>query len=141
MSKRTQYSCPVCGGTDVEMFVSGWQRANDDEAEITDLAIAELYDDWYWCPDCEAHPKSLNEKTIEVSPRLSESALRLYGTGSKMMHDHREGLMFVEEQLTLEEFAEVEAFVSWLEETNRTFGHNLPEVYDFYRRTLDERAA
>ena len=143
MSKRDQFSCPTCGNTDVEQLLLVWHHVNRDEPVDSDIALAELYDH-YWCPKCESHPSYLECEEIEVpdaSPRVSDSALRLYGSGSKMMHDHREGLMFVEEQLTLEEFAEIEAFVSWLEETNRTFGHNLPEVYDFYRRTLDERAA
>ncbi len=82
---------------------------------------------------------------------LSEAALRLLQYGSKGAMDHRDGLMRIEESLTLDEFAECEEFISWLEENGRngrvtmtdnpeapsTFGWNLPDVYAKYRESLN----
>jgi hypothetical protein len=38
-------------------------------------------------------------------------------------------LPYFEEQLTLDEYEEIETFLKWLIENSRSFGWNLPEVY------------
>ena len=44
--------CPECGSDDVQEFVAGWVDANDWDAPVVDLDIAEMYSVTRWCAAC-----------------------------------------------------------------------------------------
>lgn len=43
-------------------------------------------------------------------------------------------LIFVEEQMTRDEFDAARDFLTWVVANGRTFGHNLPEVWREYQK-------
>ena len=42
----------------------------------------------------------------------------------------------IEESLTGEEYDQIEGFLHWVHDNGRTFGHNLPEVWDEWQKTI-----
>ena len=54
------------------------------------------------------------------------------GTKQAGTLDPEDALMFVEESMTVSEYKKAEAFLKWAIANNRTFGYNLPDVWDEY---------
>lgn len=47
--------------------------------------------------------------------------------------DPNEALLSVEEHMTGDEFLIAQEFLKWLTQNKRTFGHNLPQVWQDYQ--------
>jgi len=52
------------------------------------------------------------------------------GTKQAGTYDPETALMFVEEMMTVAEYKQAEAFLNWVIENKRTFGYNLPQVWN-----------
>lgn len=64
---KTEYSCPECGGKNIQDLCAVWVNANTNEVEdYGELHRAELYSDTRWCEDCQDHMPHWVEKEIEA---------------------------------------------------------------------------
>jgi Zn finger protein HypA/HybF involved in hydrogenase expression len=63
--KKMTYTCPHCGGSDVQQFIAFWVDANTHKT-VNEYGLAELYPAVYWCEDCQEHPDELIEQEVEV---------------------------------------------------------------------------
>ena len=52
-------------------------------------------------------------------------------------YDADENICYLEESLTLDEYASVYAFFIWLEENNKTFGQNVIDVWNTFSNSSD----
>lgn len=52
------------------------------------------------------------------------------------MHDPDEVLNYIEEDMTPDEYNAAKAFLKWLVENNKTFGHNIPQVFAEFEKSL-----
>ena len=75
---------------------------------------------------------SLNDGTLEG--RLSDKLVTLLKDSAKTLgtFDPVETLCYVGECLNVKEHVVVEMFLEWIVKNNRTFGHNIQEVYAEY---------
>jgi hypothetical protein len=69
---------------------------------------------------------------------LTEPLRTLLRMGCKQAGTYNpdEALACVEEQMTDEDFETAQAFLKWLVKNKRTFGHNLPDVWNDYQKDL-----
>lgn len=69
MSKtRTEYRCPLCGGTNIQDLCTVWIDANTSEIQEDEMYLAEMYSDTRWCVDCEKHPTQWIEVEVPIEP-------------------------------------------------------------------------
>lgn len=70
-----------------------------------------------------------------MNERLTEPAFTLLRLGAKSTgtHEPSEALGQYEEQFTMGQYAEATRFLQWLVDNDRTFGHNIMEVYAEFR--------
>jgi hypothetical protein len=61
------------------------------------------------------------------------ATLLLQAVGHSGSFNPDKTLFYIEESLTLEEYKTAEAFLNWCVTNNRTFGHNIRQVYQEYR--------
>lgn len=71
------------------------------------------------------------KKKLKLTERLA--LFLTMGCKSAGSYDPNEALSSVEEQMTGEEYQIAQAFLKWLTENKRTFGHNLPLVWAEYQ--------
>ena len=74
-----------------------------------------------------------NPKAIALNPIVSSLLL----DGAKVCGRDADGILcYVEERLTLEEYAAVESFLHWVFENNKTFGWgNISKVWAEWQRS------
>ena len=123
--------CGTCGGDNVMRDAyAEW------DVGAQDWILKNVFDQGY-CDDCGGEA-SLTEEEIADGPRprLTTAGLRLLHSGTKGAASARDGFSRIEESRTVPEALEALAFIDWLEESDRTCGWNLPEVYAEYRESL-----
>ena len=74
MSTTPRYTCPKCGSGDVEYLGAAWFNANTDQlAPHTELALAELYTEKYYCNACNDHIDNLVDNELVSQPYWKET--------------------------------------------------------------------
>jgi hypothetical protein len=76
------------------------------------------------------------ENSVQLPTKISEKLIVLFRdavntTGSFVPE---ENLMYFEESLSINESRFAWPFFNWINENNKTFGHNLPDVYQDFRK-------
>ena len=72
---------------------------------------------------------------LRINPKVKEllrQAAKTLGT-----YENEQVLGYIEESLTIEEYEEVNEFLTWLNKGQKTYGHNLAEVWDEWRVSKD----
>lgn len=83
-----------------------------------------------------------------VPVRLSDKVATLLRTAVKTSgsYNPKDCMFIIEEELTFKQSNQAEAFLTWVHENNKMFGHNILEIYaefaangaDVYNRIVDE---
>ena len=70
---------------------------------------------------------SAANRVLPLTPTLAAMLQR--GVKTNGSYDPWKVIPFIEESLTLEEAGQAEAFLAWVQQGKRTFGHNIDSVY------------
>lgn len=62
MSDDLTFTCPDCGGEDVEQLLTVWRNPNTGQDGDGSFELADAYGDKYYCNDCRRHPSHLVER-------------------------------------------------------------------------------
>lgn len=102
------------GGAAADLILEVWHMAHDLKDAITG--------------ERGAHIIEGGDQLAEPLPTLLRDAAKTLGT-----HDPDEVMPLIEEQLNHDQYRAAHGFLSWLNQNDFTFGHNIQEVYAAYR--------